>query len=98
LCFEGRGYGFRGGGKGGLDGIADNFEEDAIVSLDRCPQEAVMALDRSRHRLPVSLPERSAALDVGEQEGYCATGEIGHEPLQTLGWSWCLPIVAPDFR
>ena len=25
---------------------------------------------------------------VGEEEGNGAGGEIGHDPLQTLGWTW----------
>ena len=41
-----------------------------------------MALDGSRHRHPVPLPERGTALDVGEEEGDGAGGQIGHDPLQ----------------
>jgi hypothetical protein len=33
----------------------------------------------------VLLPERGAALDVGEEKGNRARGEIGRDPLQTLG-------------
>ncbi len=82
LCIEGRGYGIRSGGEGGLDGIADGFEEHAVVCLDCCPQERVVALDRRRHRRLVLLPERGAALDVGEEEGDGAGGEIGHGASQ----------------
>ena len=69
-----------------------------MVSLDGRPQEVEVALDRGRHRRPVPLPERGAALDVGEEEGDGAGGEIGHDPLQTLGWMWYCPIVARRYR
>src|SRR5215212_5812192 len=88
LCVEGRGYGIRSGGEGGLDGIADGFEEHAVVCLDCRPQERVVVLDRRRHRRLVPLPERSTALDVGEEEGDGAAGEIRQGPLQTFGWTW----------
>ena len=41
-------------------------------------------------------PERGAPLDVGEEEGHGAAGEIGHGPLQMFGWTWCCPIVARE--
>ena len=53
-----------------------------------------MACDSRGHRHLVLLPERGAALDIGEEEGDGAGGEIGHDPLQTLGGTWCCSIVA----
>ncbi len=46
----------------------------------------------------VPLPQRGAALDVGEEEGDGAGGEIGHDPLQRCGLSWSWPIVARGHR
>src|SRR5215213_5475067 len=39
-------------------------------------------------------PVDQCSLDVGEEEGDGAAGQIGHCPLQILGWTWCCPIVA----
>src|SRR3954447_15246155 len=82
------------GGKGRLHRIAYHREERAAVPLNGGSQERQMACDSRRHRDLVPLPERGTALDVGEEEGDGAGGKIGHEPLQTLGWTWCCPIVA----
>jgi hypothetical protein len=38
--------------------------------------------------------ECGAARDVGEEKGDGAGGEVGHDPLQTLGWMWFGTIVA----
>ena len=84
LGIERRGDGVRGGGEGGLDRVATTV-------LKSTPPWASMAARRSwkwrstagRHRLLVPLPERGAALDVGEEEGDGAGGEIGHGPLPT---------------
>jgi hypothetical protein len=40
-----------------------------------------MTLNRGCHRRPVALPERGAALDVGEEEGDGAAGKIGHAAI-----------------
>jgi hypothetical protein len=40
------------------------------------------------------LRHRRDEHDLGEKKSHGAVGEIGHHPLQSLGWSWCLPIVA----
>ena len=94
LCIEGRGYGIRGGGEGGLDGIADDFEEHAMVCLDCCPQRvwwrstavAIAAWSRSQSAV---LPSMSVKRKVTVPEG-----RSGMVRLQTLGGTWCLPIVA----
>jgi hypothetical protein len=41
-------------------------------------EQGEVPLNRHRHRLPIPLPERGTALDVGEEEGDGAGGEIGH--------------------
>ena len=64
------------------------------MRLDSRIEQSDVALDGRGHRRPVPLPERGAALDVGEEEGDGTGGEIGHDPLQTLGGTWCVPIVA----
>ena len=47
-----------------------------------------------RHRRPITLPRSRRAFHVSEEEGDGAGGEIGHDPLQILGWTWFWPIVA----
>ena len=66
--------------KGRLRGIAYCLEQDAILVGDGFAKEREVALDCSRHRLPVSLPERGAAFDVGEEKGDRAAGKRGHRP------------------
>jgi hypothetical protein len=36
--------------------------------------------------------------DFCDEEGDGTGGEIGHDPLQTLGGMWCLPIVARGYE
>ena len=47
---------------------------------------------------PTPLPARGTALDFSKEEGDGAGGEIGHDPLQTLGWTRCCSIVARRSR
>ncbi len=47
-----------------------------------------MAGDSGGHRHLVPLPERSAAFDIGEEEGDGAGGEIGHVRSKDPGPSW----------
>ena len=54
---------------------------DPVVRGDRMVDQGEVARDRGRHRRPIPLPERGAPLDVGEEEGDGAAGEIGHGPL-----------------
>jgi hypothetical protein len=80
LGIERRSHCLRGCRKDRLHRIANDLEEHAIVGLDRRAQEREVALHGIGHRSPVPLPERGAALDVGEQEGDGTAGEIGHRP------------------
>jgi hypothetical protein len=66
--------------EGDLRPVADNLEEDAVMSLDRRAQQGEVSRDGLRHRRPVPLPERSTAFDVGEEEGNGATGKVDHRP------------------
>src|SRR5215212_7682617 len=43
-------------------------------------------------------PVDRCSLDVREEEGDGTAGEIGHARLQTLGWTWCCPIVARRYH
>jgi hypothetical protein len=52
---------------------------------DRLTNDGQVTIDYLPCCSRVSLPERGAALDVGEEKGDGAGGEIGHDPLQTLG-------------
>ena len=81
LGIKGRGNGGGRRGEGGLDGIPDRLEVDAAMRLDGRIEQGHVALDGRGHRLPVPLPERGAALDVGKEEGDGAGGEIGHGPF-----------------
>jgi hypothetical protein len=55
-----------------------------------------VALDGNDHGAAVPLPAYGAALDVEEEEGDSAGREIGRDPLQTLGWTWCCSIIAEE--
>jgi hypothetical protein len=54
----------------------------AAVVLDGLIEQREVALDRRRHRLSISLPQRGAALNISEEEGDGAGGEIGHSHPQ----------------
>jgi hypothetical protein len=69
------------GGKGSLDRVTYGLEEDAAMSLDGRTEKGEVALNGGGHCLPVPLPQRGAALDVSEEKGDGAAGEIGHEPF-----------------
>ena len=82
-------------GKGGLNGIADGLEADAIVGADRLVEKREVALDGGAHRRRVLLPTPGAPLDVREQKGDGAAGKVAHGdrssgivPLR-LAWGFC---------
>ena len=56
-----------------------------------------VTVDSRCHRRPAA-PALGAPLDVGEEEGDGAAGQVRHHPLQTLGGTWCCPIVACEYR
>src|SRR3954463_10683352 len=94
LSSDGGSDGAGSGGKGGLNGVTDRLEQHAPMSLDLSTQQREVAINSVRHRQSVSLPQRRAALDIGEEEGDGAGGEFGHDPFQSLSSTWCRPIVA----
>jgi hypothetical protein len=87
LGIEGGSDGIRSGAKRRLHRIADSFEVDAAMRLDGRIKQSDMSGHRSRHHRGVTLPERGAPLDIREEKSDGAGGEIGHDPLQMLGWT-----------
>src|SRR5688572_14572266 len=71
----------RGSRKGGLNRVANGLEVDAAMRLDGRIEQGKMALDRGSHRLAVPLPERGAALDVGEEKGDGPAWQLGHAAI-----------------
>jgi hypothetical protein len=53
----------------GRDRIPLDLDMDAVERPDRRVGSGQMMPERRGHRLAVPLPERGAALDVGEEEG-----------------------------
>src|SRR5918998_6688314 len=90
-------HGVRGRREDRLNRITDGLEIDAAVGFEDRIEQANVTPDSSGHRLAVPLPERGAAFDVGDEQGDGTAGEIGHDPLQTLGGTWCWPIVAREY-
>jgi hypothetical protein len=80
--------------EGSLDAIPDDLEYNAIVRRNTFAQQLKVVLDRTCHCCPVALPERGTPLDVGEEEGDGAGGQVGHGSFQTLSWMSFCPIVA----
>jgi hypothetical protein len=75
------------GGESGLHAVADGLVAIAAVLGYGGIEQLEMALDRGRHGLTIPLPEGSAALDVGEEEGDSSRRKIGHGPLHGCGSS-----------
>ena len=51
-----------------LDGITDYFVEHAVVRLDCLPEQGNLSIDRGHHSVAITLPERGAAFDIGEEK------------------------------
>ena len=64
--------------EGRAEGVADGLEDLAGVGLDGLAHQGVVALERSAHRVGVRVPTPCRALDVGEEEGDGAGGELAH--------------------
>jgi len=80
-----------------LDGVPNVRIEDNPMGGDGVHEKRVMSRHGGARRDRVTFPERGAALEVRNEEGNGAAGEIGHDLFQTLGWMWCLPIVAQEY-
>jgi hypothetical protein len=64
------------------ESVADRAAHLGVQMLDLLEQRLI-EIDGYRHRH--LLPARGTPLDIREEEGDGAGGEIGHDPLQTLG-------------
>ena len=65
----------QGGGEGSLEGIADGFEDDAVVGFDGLTEGGVVDLEGIRHLLRLRFPQWRATHDVREQEGDRTRGQ-----------------------
>ena len=57
------------GARTGIERIADGFEHDPAMPLNRLPENRIVAGKGGLHRFRMLLPARGAALDVGKEEG-----------------------------
>jgi hypothetical protein len=73
-----------------LDGIADVLIEEAVVILNRCAEEIVMARHGCTHRVWVTLPKSRAPFDVSEEKGDGAAGQLRHGMPLTGRCRWVL--------
>ncbi len=55
-------------GKGGAEGIADRFENEAVIRRYAALEDGVVRAQGRLHRLAVRFPPRRAALDIGKEE------------------------------
>ena len=83
-------------GKAACTASPDGLELHTAMCRDGRTRERKVALDGRRHCRTIALPQRGTPFDVGEEERDSAGGKFGHDPLQTLGWTWCGPIVARE--
>ena len=75
---EGGVQGVGGRGEGGVDAVAAHLDDVAVVVEDGAAQDGIVAGDGRLHGVWVVLPERAAALHVGEEEGDGAVRRDGH--------------------
>ena len=61
-----------------MGAIADGLVEDAVVGVDEALEDGQVPIDGLPHGGPVPLPQRGAALDVGEEEGDGAGWQPDH--------------------
>ena len=73
------------GREGGAEGVADRLEDVAAVVRDRPAQQGIVPGDRGGHRPRQPLPELGAALDVGEEKGHRAAGQLGDPLAERIG-------------
>jgi hypothetical protein len=63
--------------EGCTERIASGFEDVAALCVNAIAQYFVMSGERHPHRIMVCFPQPRAALNVGEQERYCARWQTG---------------------
>src|SRR5579871_1313864 len=81
---KGGGKRIGGSGKGGTEGIADRFEDMAVMLGDGLFQQGVMAGKSCSHGFWILLPELGAALDVREEEGDGPSWQAHDTPQQSM--------------
>jgi hypothetical protein len=72
-------------GEGREDAIADGLEDHAPVRGDALLHQGIVAGERGRHRVRMSLPQLRAAFDVGEQKRDRSLRQRHHGLLERLG-------------
>src|SRR2546425_7967099 len=65
--------------KGGIDRIADHFEDEAAMGANDLAQDGIVASQGCTHRLGMMFPAGGAAFNIGEEKGDSASGSLGHE-------------------
>jgi hypothetical protein len=78
LSAKGGGHRVGSGGESGLDRITDHFVEHAVMRLDCLPEHGHMPVDGGSHGVAITLPERGAAFDIGEEEDDGTGGQLAH--------------------
>jgi hypothetical protein len=81
LGIERRGHGVGSAREDRTELVAHSLEDIAAVRLDCVSQEPFVTGERIGHLATVLLPEEGAALDVGEEKGDRAGGQVGHGRL-----------------
>ena len=76
LCVERGLEGICGCMKRRAKGVADDLKDVAVMRLNSLMQNRVMPREESRHLSGELLRQRSAALDVGEEKGDGAAGQV----------------------
>ena len=71
-------HGISSNGKSGIDGIADHFENKAIMGGDDGTQQDIVSSESRPHGLGIVLPTRSAAFNIGEEERDGASWPFRH--------------------
>ena len=61
--------------------VANDLKDMAVVARDGVVQDRMVLSERSLHSAAMAFPQRSAALDVGEEEGDGTGGERRHHGL-----------------
>ena len=64
--------------KRGLEGIADDLVDDAVLLRDGGTQDGVVPFIDHGHGLRPAFPVRRASFQVGEEEGHASRGRISH--------------------
>jgi hypothetical protein len=78
LSVKGGGQRVGSGGESSLDRITDHFVEHAVMRLDCLSEQGNMSSNGGGHSGAITLPERGAAFDIGEEKSDGAARQLGH--------------------